>query len=364
MPEQSANDTPKTSPKPPASSLVSWRDLLRLVESAVFLVMFLTVCLIVLAICYFPRATDDWGQPGQAQFDLAEAEAFYEDVYSGAPEGGGQAAGETADEASDETAEPAEDQHHTYVLMGRRIAGDVGVSETIEQFVEQYGLENARALEVGAGSGQLQDIVRDYTGLDIAASAARYFHKPFVAGSATDLPFEDGSFDSVWSVWTLEHVPNPQRALEEIRRVTRSGGYLFLWPTWLCPPWLSQGYQVRPYSDFDWGGKARKLSVEFRSSPLLIFPGLAAVRTLRELYWYTTGAEMCLRFDRLDPNFEDYWTPDADAAISLDSHEAMLWFLSRGDECVNCPADFADRLQMTVEPLIIRVNKPGTAPSR
>ncbi len=358
MPEQSANDGPKTSPNP----LVSWRDLLRLVESAFFLVMFLAVCWIVLAVCYFPRATDDWEQSGQA--DLAGAEAFYEDVYSGtAPDDpdDGQAADETADEASDETAEPAEDQHHAYVLMGRRIAGDIGVSETIKNFVEQYGLENSRALEVGAGSGQLQDIVPDYTGLDIAASAARYFHKPFVAGSATDLPFEDGSFDSVWSVWTIEHVPNPERALEEMRRVTRSGGYLFLWPTWLCPRWLSEGYLVRPYSDFDWVGKANKLSVVFRSSPYLLFPGLASVRTLRELYWRATGAEMRLRFDRLEPNFEDYWTPDADAAISLDGHETMLWFRSRGDDCLNCPEDFAERLQMTVEPLIIRVNKSGSA---
>ena len=342
---------------------MSWRDLLRLVESAVFLAIFLTVCWIVLAVCYFPLATDDWGQSGQAQFDLAEAEAFYEDVYSGTANDDGQAEDETVGEAADEAAQPAEDQHHTYVLMGRRIAGEIGVSETIEKFVEQYGLENARALEVGAGSGQLQDIVPDYTGLDIAASAARYFHKPFVAGSATDLPFEDGSFDSVWSVWTIEHVPNPERALEEIRRVTRSGGYLFLWPTWLCPPWLSRGYLVRPYSDFDWLGKANKLSVAFRSSPYLIFPGLAAVRTLRELYWRATGAEMRLRFDRLEPNFEDYWTPDADAAISLDSHETMLWFRSRGDDCLNCPQDFADRLQMTVEPLIIRVNKSDTAAS-
>ncbi len=87
MPEQSANDRPKAAPKPLASSLVSWRDLLRLVESAVFLAIFLTVCLIVLAVCYFPRATDDWGQSGQAQFDLAEAEAFYEGSLDGGVRG-------------------------------------------------------------------------------------------------------------------------------------------------------------------------------------------------------------------------------------------------------------------------------------
>src|SRR3546814_11978920 len=43
-----------------------------------------------------------------------------------------------------------------------------------------------------------------------------------------------------------------------------------------------------------------------------------------------------LRYRRLTPNYEKYWMSDSDAVNAIDSHEAMLWFLSRGDECLNC----------------------------
>ena len=287
-----------------------------------------------------------------------EAQAFYEEVYSGDAKGDSPVGSKTVEPGtSEEVSQPFADQHHNYVLLGMQASEHMGVKETVEKFVERYDVETGRVLEIGAGSGQLQDVVSDYTGLDIAASAARYFHKPFVEGSATDLPFENESFDSVWSVWTLEHIPNPERALDEMRRVTRTGGYLFLWPTWRCPPWRSQGYEVRPYSDFDWWGKARKLSVGFRSNPYLILAGRGTARSLRALYGRMTGVETRLRFDRLEPNFEHYWTPDADAVVSLDEHETMLWFLSRGDQCVNCPQDFSGRVQMTGGPLIIQVDK-------
>ena len=61
-----------------------------------------------------------------------------------------------------------------------------------------------------------------------------------------------------------------------------------------------------------------------------------------------------LRYRRLTPNYEKYWIADSDAVNSIDSYEAMLWFLSRGDECLNCSLfNFGG-------PLIIRVHKsPG-----
>jgi SAM-dependent methyltransferase len=38
------------------------------------------------------------------------------------------------------------------------------------------------------------------------------------------LPFADASFDSVLSVQSIEHVPDPERVLEEVRRVLRPDG--------------------------------------------------------------------------------------------------------------------------------------------
>jgi SAM-dependent methyltransferase len=39
-----------------------------------------------------------------------------------------------------------------------------------------------------------------------------------------ELPFADASFASVISVHSIEHVPDPERALGEVRRVLRPGG--------------------------------------------------------------------------------------------------------------------------------------------
>ena len=97
-----------------------------------------------------------------------------------------------------------------------------------------------KVLDIGAGRGYLQDVVIDYTGLDISPTAKRFFHKRFVHGSATLMPLNTNEFDGVWTIWVMEHVPNPQAALLEMRRVTKDGGYIFLAPQWDCTPWAGK----------------------------------------------------------------------------------------------------------------------------
>ncbi len=50
----------------------------------------------------------------------------------------------------------------------------------------------------------------------------------FVCADATDLPFEDNSFDVVTMFDLLEHVPQDDRAINEARRVLRPGGWLLV----------------------------------------------------------------------------------------------------------------------------------------
>ncbi|MGH7518510.1 MAG: class I SAM-dependent methyltransferase [Gemmatimonadales bacterium] len=204
----------------------------------------------------------------------------------------------------------------------------------VQRFVEQLGLQDAAVLDVGSGKGYLQDVVANYTGLDISTEAAKYYHKRFVAGTATAMPFADNEFDAAWSIWVLEHIPNPEAALTEIRRVVKPGGLLFLLPAWDCKPWAAQGYEARPYSAFGLGGKLIKASIPVRKHELFSFVTTVPNRMLRAAF--SGSGPTRLHYRRLEPNFAEYWQADSDAVNDLDAVEVAMWFESRGDTCLNC----------------------------
>ena len=70
-----------------------------------------------------------------------------------------------------------------------------------------------------------------YVGLDLQTDRS----KPDLIGTALDIPAAGESFDTVVCTEVLEHVPDPLRALREMRRVIRNQGHLILtvpmyWP--------------------------------------------------------------------------------------------------------------------------------------
>ena len=78
---------------------------------------------------------------------------------------------------------------------------------------------------------------------------------------------------------------------------------------------------------------------------------IRAIRSIAPLFGPTT-----LHYHRLEPNYDYYWQSDSDAVNGIDAYEALLWFTSRGDECVNCNSAGGSFFVYT-EPLIIRVHK-------
>lgn len=86
-----------------------------------------------------------------------------------------------------------------------------------------------RVLEVGAGEGEISDRVRDryptatVVSIDLHDDAlGKEWRERGALGAFADvrrLPFPDGAFDLVLGIEILEHVPEPERALVEIRRV-------------------------------------------------------------------------------------------------------------------------------------------------
>lgn len=85
-----------------------------------------------------------------------------------------------------------------------------------------------RVLDVGCGPGALSAAAAargaDVTGVDLAAgmlAEARRRHPgiTFLEGDADDLPFPDGAFDVALGAFIVNHLPHPERAAAELRRV-------------------------------------------------------------------------------------------------------------------------------------------------
>jgi len=89
------------------------------------------------------------------------------------------------------------------------------------------------ACGVGYGSYYLasRPPVTSVTGADLSAEAIKYANRRFQhakltyrTADALNMPFDDGSFDGVVSLETLEHLKTPDRFLSEVKRVLRPGG--------------------------------------------------------------------------------------------------------------------------------------------
>lgn len=99
----------------------------------------------------------------------------------------------------------------------------VRLHKNARRFLSQI---SGRVLDVGAGSEPYRCYLRQgvaYVSVDTDTS-----YCPDVVGSALQLGFVPGTFDSVICTEVLEHVPEPLRALLEINKALKQGGHLYL----------------------------------------------------------------------------------------------------------------------------------------
>ena len=107
---------------------------------------------------------------------------------------------------------------------------------------------SGRVLEVGSGSGlNLRFYSPDVTALVAVEPSAKLaamtrektsglpFPVQVVERSAEELPLDERSFDAVVMTWVLCSIPDPVRALREMRRVLKPAGRLFFVEHGLAP---------------------------------------------------------------------------------------------------------------------------------
>ncbi len=100
----------------------------------------------------------------------------------------------------------------------------------------RHGKHGGRLLEVGSGMGHLVGQLEDSfetVGIDVNHWAVRQSkdvarQTALQTASAEELPFHEDSFDVVIIKHIVEHLPNPEKAIFEIGRVTAPDGILIL----------------------------------------------------------------------------------------------------------------------------------------
>ncbi len=107
----------------------------------------------------------------------------------------------------------------------------------VQALLKFFGnLTDKRVLDVGCGKGRFARILHERNpeaevwGLDISEEMLRYVPAGIHtrAGSMTELPFADSTFDCAYATESLEHAVDTERAVAEICRVVKPGGRLMI----------------------------------------------------------------------------------------------------------------------------------------
>lgn len=100
---------------------------------------------------------------------------------------------------------------------------------TLDRFIASHG-STGRTLDLGAQNGPYASFFPNRIALDIRSGTGVR-----IIGDAQALGVRDDAFDIVLCTEVLEHLPEPQRAVDEMFRVLKPGGSLLLTTRFLFP---------------------------------------------------------------------------------------------------------------------------------
>lgn len=100
----------------------------------------------------------------------------------------------------------------------------------IDIFLKRHAAD-AKTLDIGGGSGPYAKYFPNRVGIDIESGEG----VDFVADAHNLSRFRDGEFERVLCTEVLEHLSNPQKAVDEMYRVLRPGGKVILTTRFIFP---------------------------------------------------------------------------------------------------------------------------------
>jgi len=117
-------------------------------------------------------------------------------------------------------------------ITGERVVSPAGgFNPTWQRHVAAYALCEpflgpGRVLDLGCGVGHSYERLapRETVGVDVDPQALAGQSRATAVADMRDLPFPDASFGSVVAVQSIEHVPDPERAVAEAARVLEPDG--------------------------------------------------------------------------------------------------------------------------------------------
>ena len=196
--------------------------------------------------------------------------------------------------------------------------GDIGGGAGSLSMIWAEGGHRVRCVDINAHLIELARKRSVERGLDIT----------FEVASATDLPWQDQSLDVCCMPELLEHVEDWKRCLDEMARVLRPGGILFLSTSnKLCPK--QQEFALPLYSWYPGRLKAHYVRLANTTRP-----ELANYATYPAVNWFTPyslrAALLSRGFDRILDNF------DLAALGNLGTAKTLVLSLIRSNPIFRC----------------------------